>query len=148
MNTDTVAANALIRAAIGNAAVESYGLSHQILILEFRDDKPADHLLSLGEIKVSSNVVVDEGLILNEEERVLLLFSKVNLRSVTEVHCDDEANLTISFDNGVQLHFSGRSHDGYEPWQLGRALDEGGYLVIAQDGGGYAIWDCTQEETH
>ncbi|KUG06887.1 hypothetical protein [Solirubrum puertoriconensis] len=147
MNPDTVAANKLLTAAIGNAAVESYGFSHQVLILEFRDDEPADHLLSLGEIEVTSNIVVGEGLSLGREEKILLLFSKVNLRLVTEVHCDDEANLTISFDNGVQMLFSGRSLDGYEPWQLGKSLNEGGYLIIAQDGGGYVIWDNSQHET-
>ena len=93
---------------------------------------------------MTSNVGFDEALGLTADERLLLVFTRVNLRYVTRVTCDDEANLFFDFDNGVHLRFAGTSVDGYEPWQLGSRtpLDEsGGYLLTAQCGGGYAIWD-------
>lgn len=143
MHPDTTAANLLLQRALGRSAVESFGLSHQIHFLEFRDDQPEDHLLSI-DTDMTSNIGFDEALGLTADERRLLVFNRVNLRSVTRVACDDEANLFLDFDNGVHLRFAGTSADGYEPWQLGSRmpLDEpGGYLLIAQCGGGYAIWD-------
>lgn len=139
----TVAANTLLKKALLGAAVESYGLSHQILILEFRDSSAEDHLLSI-ETQVTSNTLVGEGLPLSEEEGALLLFHKVNLRTVTHVQCDDQANLVIEFDNNVQLRFSGNPSDGFpEPWTLGNqnSLSEGGYSIRAFSGGHYDIRD-------
>ncbi|OGX87959.1 hypothetical protein [Hymenobacter coccineus] len=143
MHPDTTAANLLLQRALARSAVESFGLSHQIHFLEFRDDGPEDHVLSI-DTDMTSNVGFDEALGLTADERLLLVFNRVNLRNVTRVACDDEANLFLDFDNGVQLRFAGTSLDGYEPWQLGSRtpLDEpSGYLLIAQSGGGYAIWD-------
>lgn len=143
MHPDTTAANLLLQRALGRSAVESFGLSHQIHFLEFRDDGPADHMLSI-DTDMTSNIGFDEALGLTAEERLLLVFNRINLRNVTRVTCDDEANLFLDFDNGVQLRFAGTSVDGYEPWQLGSRtpLEEpGGYLLIAQCGGGYAIWN-------
>jgi len=142
MQPITIAANTLLREVLLNAAVESYGLSHQILTLEFRDSSAEDHVLSI-ETQVTSNVSVGEGLTLSEEEEALLLFHKVNLHTITQVQCDDQANLVIEFDNQIQLRFSGSPTDNFaEPWTLGSrvALAEGGYSIIAFSGGGYAIW--------
>lgn len=143
MHPATTAANLLLQRALGHSAVESFGLSHQIHFLEFRDDEPSDHTLSI-DTDMTSNVGFDEGFGLTADERLLLVFNRVNLRYVTRVACDDEANLFLDFDNGVQLRFAGTSADGYEPWQLGSQTplnEPGGYLLIAQCGGGYAIWD-------
>ena len=143
MHPDTDAANLLLQRALGRSAVESFGLSHQIHFLEFRDTGPDDHLLSV-DTEMTTNVGFNEAFGLTADERLLLVFNRVNLRGVTRVACDDEANLFIDFDNGVHLRFAGTSVDGYEPWQLGSRtpLDEpGGYLLIAQCGGGYAIWE-------
>ena len=75
----------------------------------------------------------------------MLLFNRVNLRSVTRIECDEHANLLIAFDNGVQLRFDGSPEEESEPWQVGSRADfeTGGYLVIATCAGGYAIWDYT-----
>ena len=144
MHPDTTAANLLLQRALGRSAVESFGLSHQTHFLEFRDDETDDHMLSI-DTDMTANVGFDEAFGLTADERLLLVFNRVNLRTVTRVACDDEANLFLNFDNGVHLRFAGTSEDGYEPWQLGngRPLDEpGGYLLIAQSGGGYAIWEA------
>lgn len=80
-----------------------------------------------------------------EEEKLLLLFHRVNLRSVTRVACDEYANLTLAFDNGVQLQLAGNPAEEAEPWQVGSrtSFETGGYLLIATHAGGYAIWDYT-----
>jgi len=82
---------------------------------------------------------------LTEEEKLLLLFNRVNLRSVTHIECDEHANLVLLFDNGVHLRFAGNPADESEPWQIGSRADfeTGGYLVVATHAGGYAIWDYT-----
>lgn len=149
MHPDTIAANLLLQRALGRSAVESFGLSHQIHFLEFRDDEPNDHVLSI-DTDMSSNVSFDGDPGFTADEQRLLVFNRINLRTVTRVVCDDEANLFLDFDNGVQFRFAGTSAEGYEPWQLGSRmpLDEpGGYLLIAQCGGGYAIWDGSATPT-
>lgn len=146
MNSATTLANELLQRALRNAAVESFGLVHQIPYLEFRDDQTEDHVLSI-QTDVTSNIVFEGKLGLTEEEKLLLLFNRVNLRSVTRIECDEHANLVIAFDNGVQLRFAGSPEEGYEPWQVGSKtdLEMGGYLVIATHAGGYAIWDYTSK---
>jgi hypothetical protein len=145
MKPATTAANALLQQALLGAAVESFGLSHQIPILEFRDDGPADHLLSI-DTEMTSNVRFDPAIGLTEEEKMMLVFSRVNLRYVTRVACDDHANLLLEFDNGVHLRLAGAPQEATsEPWQVASRtpLDElGGYMVIATYDGGYAIWDA------
>ncbi|MGI4736421.1 MAG: hypothetical protein ACRYG7_14685 [Janthinobacterium lividum] len=145
MHPDTATANKLLQQALGSAAVESFGLSHQILFLELRADGPEDHILSI-DTEVESNIVFEDVLRLTKEEKMLLLFNRVNLCFVTHIACDDHANLVIEFDNGVQLRFAGSpQEETAEPWQLGSRADfeTGGYLLIATYAGGYAIWDYT-----
>jgi hypothetical protein len=145
MHPDTATANKLLQQALGGAAVESFGLSHQIPFLEFRDDGPQDHVLSI-DTEVESNIVFEDILGLTKEEKMLLLFNRVNLRFVTRIACDDDANLVIGFDNGMQLRFTGSpKEETVEPWQLSSRADfeTGGYLLIATYAGGYAIWDYT-----
>jgi hypothetical protein len=147
MHPDTATANKLLQQALGSAAVESFGLSHQIPYLEFRADGPEDHVLSI-DTEVESNIVFEDMLGLTQEEKMLLLFNRVNLRFVTHIACDDHANLIIGFDNGVQLRFTGSpKEETTEPWQLGSRADfeTGGYLLIATYAGGYAIWDYTRK---
>lgn len=147
MDAATSSANALLRRALEGAAVESFGLAHQIPYLEFRDDESADHVLSI-QTTVTSNIEFAETLGLTADEQLLLLFNRVNLRQVTRVDCDEHANLLLVFDNGVQLWLAGNPAEEYEPWQLGSRtdLETGGYLVIATHSGGYAIWDGTPKQ--
>ena len=150
MQPATAAANILLQKALGRAAVESFGLSHQVHYLEFRDDGPDDHILSI-DTEMSSNVVFDEAMGLTEEEKMLLLFNRVNLRFVTHVSCDDRANLFLEFDSGIQLKFAGKPKEATsEPWQIASRIpieEAGGYMVIATYDGGYAIWDNAATQT-
>jgi hypothetical protein len=143
-DSSTTLANTLLRRALGSAAVESFGIAHQIPYLEFRDERAEDHVLSI-DTAVSSNVMFIEALELTEQEKLLLLFNRVNLRSVAHVACDEHANLVLEFDNGVHLRFAGNPPEVSEPWQVGSRADfeTGGYLIIATHGGSYAIWDYT-----
>lgn len=115
-------------------------------MLEFRDSGPADHILSI-ETEMTSNVGFNLALGLTEDEKMLLVFNRVNLRYVTRVACDNHANLFLEFDNGVHLRFSGTPQQATsEPWQLASRtpLEEpDGYMVFATYDGGYAIWDST-----
>ncbi|HEX8659681.1 MAG TPA: hypothetical protein VF690_19215 [Hymenobacter sp.] len=144
MKSDTSAVNALLQKALLGAAVESFGLSHQIPYLEFRDSGPDDYTLLL-ETDLISNVSFDPALGLTADEKLLPVFNQVNLRYVTRVACDDHANLFLEFDNGVHLRFAGTPQEATsEPWQVANRtpLEEpGGYMVIAMYDGGYAIWD-------
>ncbi|WP_135436828.1 hypothetical protein [Hymenobacter fodinae] len=145
MHPDTATANKLLQQALASAAVESFGLAHQMPFLEFRDGGSEDHTLSI-DTEVESNIVFEEALGLTQEEKLLLLFNRVNLRLVTHIECDDLANLVIDFDNGVQLRFAGSpKEETSEPWQLGSKanFETGGYLLIATYAGGYAMWDYT-----
>jgi hypothetical protein len=150
MHPNTAAANRCLQQALGQAAVESFGLSHQVHFLEFRDAGTADHYLSI-DTDLTANVAFDPALGLSPEEQMLLVFHRVNLCRATRVACDDEANLFLEFDNGVHLRFAGRPREETaEPWQLAsRApLEEpGGYLLVAQFGGGYAMWDSSATPT-
>ena len=124
--------------------MERFGLWHQVPFLEFRDDGPNDHWLSI-DIEMTSNVVFDEALSLSKEEKMLLVFNRVNLRYISRVACDDHANLFLEFDNGVHLRFAGTLQEAIsEPWQVASRTpleESGGYVAIAMSGGGYAIWD-------
>ncbi|MBU6122592.1 hypothetical protein [Hymenobacter siberiensis] len=145
MKPDTSAANALLQQALMGAAVESFGLYHQIPMLEFRNDRTQDHRLYI-DTEMSSNVGFDPALALTEDEKMLVIFNRINLRYVTRVACDDHANLLLEFDNGMHLRFTGTPQEATsEPWQVASrtSLNEpGGYMVIATYDGGYAIWDA------
>jgi hypothetical protein len=82
MKPDTSAANALLQQALMGAVVESLGLSHPFPMLEFRDDGPHGHLLSI-DTDMRSNVGFDPALGLTEEEKVLLVFNRVSERGCT-----------------------------------------------------------------
>jgi hypothetical protein len=64
---------------------------------------------------VTSNIVFEQVLGLTEAEKLLLLSNWVNLCSVTRIACDEQANLVIAFDNGVQLRFAGSPEEADEP---------------------------------
>lgn len=151
MNRNTNAANAILNRELLGAAVESFGLSHQFLYIEFRDDIPEDHTLSIDTEIISSNLDFDySGL--SEEERALILFSRINLQRIIKIQCNDAGTLTIDFANGRCLIFNGVPTDKTcaEPWQIGKgnpSETQDHYLVIANRDGGYAIWDGSGSTT-
>ena len=145
MNSNTKAADAILKRELLGAAAESFGLSHQFLYIAFRDDAPEDHRLSIDTEIASNNLDFDcSGL--SEDERALILFSRVNLKRIVGIQCTDTGTLTIDFENGRNLIFSGSpaGKTCAEPWQIGKgnpAESQDHYLVIANHSGGYAIWD-------
>ncbi|WP_400190737.1 hypothetical protein [Hymenobacter sp. B81] len=134
------AANALCQSILLNSYVESYGVSHQVPFIEFRQDgKPdawlsIDTRLSLGPYENPQGMTTDE--------LVLLYMHQINLQRVTAVGCSAQADLQLQFENGLMLTLHGDAADTVEPWQLSSGLptNEGGRLIIALSGGGYAIW--------
>ena len=142
MLPETQAANTLLQTVLSKAWVESFGLSHQFFFLEFRDDAGEDHQLNI-DTEVTSNYCWDERSTLSEEERVLLLFNKVNLKRVVHVACDDEANLVLRFENDIELRLAGLpAQELAEPWTLGNTPSQkpGGYTLTAFTNGAYDIW--------
>ena len=145
MNSNTKAVNAILNRELLGAVVESFGLSHQFLYIEFRDDTPEDHTLSI-DTEISSNNLDFDCSDLSENELALILFSRINLQKTVKIQCNDAGTLTIDFANGRNLIFSGIPTDKTcaEPWQIGKgnpSETQDHYLVIANHGGGYAIWD-------
>ena len=145
MTSNTRAANALLKRELLGAAVESFGLTHQFLYIEFRDDTPEDHMLSI-DTEIFSNDLDFDSSSLSDDERALVLFNRVNLKRITGIQCDDAGTLTIEFDNGRSLVFSGTPTDEtcVEPWQIGKsnpAESQNHYLVIVNHSGGYTIWN-------
>ena len=148
MNADTQYVNDILTKHLLDACVESYGISHQVLSLTFRDSYTYDHTLSI-ETTVTSNIQNFDNLAFDENGRALLLFNKVNLQAITAIGCDDVSTLTIQFADGTKLIFDGSPPDEtvIEPWQLGNGLDSGGYSVIAMHGGGYAVFETLSPAT-
>ena len=151
MNSNTKVADALLKRELLGAVVESFGLFHQSLCIEFRDDTPEDHRLSI-DTKIFSNNLNFDFSDLSDDEQALILFSRVNLKSITGIQCNDAGTLTIDFDNGRNLVFNGTPTDKTcsEPWQIGKgnpAESQDHYLVIANHGGGYTIWDGNDSAT-
>ncbi|WP_044000360.1 hypothetical protein [Hymenobacter swuensis] len=137
----TQEANTFLHKVLHKAFVESFGLSHQFFFLEFRDEAGEDHLLNI-DTEVTSNYEWDESWGLTEEERVLVLFNKVNLKYLTYIACDDETNLVLRFENGIVVRLNGSTAHGYpEPWTLGNSPSQrpGGYTLRAFSGDTYSI---------
>jgi hypothetical protein len=145
MNSNTNAANTILKRELLGAAVESFGLCHQFLCIEFRDDTSEDHTLSIDTEIFSNNLDFDCS-DLSYDERALISFSRVNLKRIAGIQCNDAGTLIIDFENGQNLVFSGTPTDETcaEPWKIGKgnsAESQDYYLVIANQGGGYTIWD-------
>ncbi|QIL77147.1 hypothetical protein [Hymenobacter sp. HDW8] len=137
-------ANRIVNALLLNSSVESFGISHQVPFIEFRNDRAGDVQLYFdSDIKFSSEREVD----LSEEERLLVGMNSINLKLITATYCNEFADLQVFFEDGSWFKINGASKDEYEPWQLsnGTSVNDGGTLLIAQSGGGYAIWDGTME---
>ena len=151
MRQNTALANSILKRNLLGAVVESFGLSHQFLYIEFRDDTPKDHTLSIDTDLLPAPLDFDStGL--SDEEQVLILFSRINLQRVIEIQCNDAGTLAIDFENGRTLVFSGTPADKtcVEPWQIGKGNSAEGrhhYNVIANYGGGYSIWDGSNAPT-
>ncbi|MDO7852714.1 hypothetical protein [Hymenobacter convexus] len=151
MNSNTKAADALLKRKLLGASVESFGLFHQFLCIVFRDDTPEDHTLSIDTEIFSNNLDFNSSNLSNNEQ-ALILFSRINLRKIIGIQCSDTGTLTINFDNGRNLAFRGQPADKTctEPWQIGKGSPEEDphhYLIIANHGGGYTIWDGNNSAT-
>jgi len=73
---------------------------------------------------------------------MLLGMNSVNLKKVVDAFCSESSDLEVHFADGSWFRVSGTSEDGYESWQLsdGTSVHESNTLLIAESGGGYAIF--------
>ncbi|MGI4821355.1 MAG: hypothetical protein ACRYFV_09105 [Janthinobacterium lividum] len=143
MRLDTKAANQYLRDSLLGACVESFGLTHQVLTLTFRDSdtSPNDHILWI-DTNILANTTAFDALLLDATARALLLFNHVNLQEVITIYCADNWNLIIEFANGVQLTLDGSSADEYgEPWSFNLSPRDYSVNIIASCGAGYLLFD-------
>jgi hypothetical protein len=150
MRPNTKYVNAILAKNLRGACVESFGLTHQFLTLTFRDDKAEDHTLSI-DTEITSNCQDFDELHLDEVAKALLLFNKVNLKSISAISCNDESALEIRFDTGITLLFSGAPTDtsSIEPWTIGNGSLESAesYSIIAMHNGGYVVFEGGTQPT-
>jgi hypothetical protein len=150
MHPNTEYVNNILAKNLLGACVESFGLTHQILTITFRDDNAEDHILSI-DTEITSNCHDFDKLQLDEIATALLLFNRVNLKGISTISCNDESTLEVSFDNGITLLFNGRPADitSAEPWTIGNSSFESAasYLIIAMNGGGCAVFEGNARQT-
>ena len=123
------------------ACVKSFGIYHQMLCIEFRNDD--------GDIMLS----IDSELLLepdssNEmrtaDEKALLFFYRINLLPITTVEYLTDGSLSLTFQNCHRFTIQGKSLETGEPWQLAtHNLDNGGWLIIGFEGGGLSMFGPT-----
>ena len=114
--------------------MESFGLYHQVLGIEFRTDAPYEDIF----LSISSSLTFEPPFALpvttfSLEEQALLFFSKINLLPITGLDYFPDGSLALTFANGNRFHI--QSEDDYgEPWQVGSAAH--GWSIIGTTGGG------------
>ena len=123
------------------ACVESFGIYHQVLCIEFRNGND-DIMLSIdSQLLLEPNMAQEAR---SAEETALLFFSKINLQPITSLEYLTDGSLALTFQNGHQFTVQGRCVDSGEPWQLAtHTLANGGWLVIGFEGGGLAMFGPT-----
>jgi hypothetical protein len=135
-------ANNILKLMLTNTCVESFGLLHQLYFIEFRNEKGEDILLTMdSEVNIFPNLTIKG---LDEDEYKLLCLKRLNLLKVIEVNCNFNSDLEFCFEGNLTFKILGSPEDKSitEPWQVTdkKVLEEGGRLIIALNGNGYAIW--------
>ncbi|WP_216688856.1 hypothetical protein [Hymenobacter siberiensis] len=123
------------------ACVESFGIYHQVLCIEFRNGHD-DIMLSIdSKLLFEPDLTHDAR---SAEETALLFFYKINLQPITALEYLTDGSLALTFQNGYRFTVQGRCVDSGEPWQLAtHTLANGGWLVIGFEGGGLAMFGPT-----
>ncbi|WP_310393633.1 hypothetical protein [Hymenobacter sp.] len=98
MHPSTEATNQHLQNCLLGACVESFGLTHQVLTLTFRDSNTDDHTLWI-QTDVTANTTAFDDLSIDDTARALLLFNNVNLQKVIAISCTDEGDLEGVWDN-------------------------------------------------
>jgi len=91
-----------MRAQLLDACVESFGLYHQVLGIQFRTATPPYEDIMLS---ITSNLTLEPAFLLpaaafSPEEQALLFFSKINLLPITSLNYTADGSLTLAFSNG------------------------------------------------
>ncbi|OUJ73065.1 hypothetical protein [Hymenobacter crusticola] len=109
----TEAANRVARTLLIGTSVESFGVSHQIPFIEFRNSQGEDIYLSIQANMLFHPRPQEH---LSVEEQMLLGMNSVNLKKVIDAFCLESSDLEVHFEDGSWFQVSGTSDDGYEPW--------------------------------
>ena len=121
--------------SLQNSFVESFGVFHQIETLVFRNiDK--DYTMSLLDVVVESNINDFDNF--SDVERILLIFLKLNLKTVLNYEISENNSLTLLFEN-YWIKFSSRNE--YEFLQIAGDSKEKIELLILNSDGTFSLWD-------
>lgn len=121
--------------SLRNSFVESFGIIHQIETLVFRNtDK--DYTMSLLDVIVESDINDFDNL--NDEERILLIFLRLNLKTVLNYEVAKNNSLTLFFENHW-IKFNPKNE--YEFLQIGGDSKEKIELLILNSDGTFSLWD-------
>lgn len=124
-----------MREQLLGACVESFGLYHQFLGIQFRTDAPPHEDVTLS---ISSQLVLEPpfaypAATFSPDEQALLFFSRINLLPITGLDYFADGSLALSFSNGYRFYI--QSEDDYgEPWQLSGGFPS--WSIIGSTGGG------------
>jgi hypothetical protein len=146
----TSEARQILEEFILHACTESFGISHQVSFIEFRNGG-RDVTLS---IESPIGLIPDNDLKtlnLPKAEYELLCFQKVNLQQVVKIELKDNNDLLLHFANGRALFVEGAPVDRsvVEPWQFSNGegtKSEHHVFVVALHNGGAAIWDNRKKD--
>lgn len=124
-----------IERSLRNSFVESFGVIHQIETLVFRNvDK--DYKMSLLDVVIESDIKDFDNL--RDDERMLLIFLKLNLKTVLNYEIDKNNSLTLFFENcWIKLNAGNQ----YEFLQIGGNSKDGMELLILNSDGTFSIWN-------
>ncbi len=118
-----------------NSFVESFGIFHQILTLVFRNNEK-DYNLYFLDVIVESNIKDFDNL--SSDERTLLIFMKLNLKTLTRVELEDKNTLILYFsDIWIKLNAAGNE---YEFLQIGGNSQEKVEVLIVNSDGTFSIF--------
>ena len=138
---DEAAIVAFMQQQLQGACVESFGIYHQVLCIEFRNDD-GDIMLSIDNHLLLEPALTHEAL--SAEESTLLFFYKINLLPITSLEYLEGGSLALTFQNGNRFTVQGNSTETGEPWQLAtHTLDNGGWMIIGFEGGGLCMFGPT-----
>ena len=120
-----------------NSFVEGFGVIHQVPTLVFRNDSIGkDYNLYLLDTIVDSNIKDFD--IFENEQRTLLIFFKLNLKTVTSFEIEDKNILTLHFED-IWIKLS--SNNEYEFLQIGCESKEKIEMLIINSDGTFSVWD-------
>lgn len=132
--------NNILEDLLINYCVESFGIIHQVMFIDFIKDDDEVRLSFDCFIRISE---FEKKLDMSEIEHAFICMLRVNLLKIESVKCNLSGELSLVFHDQTSITFlPDPNDDGGEPWQINTDLsvDKGGREIIASTSGLYAVW--------